>query len=74
MPKTVLKAQASSMILLIFLCGDSKTVLEVWRWRLETASTWGRMHVEIITASMCTAISSTVHTAKAMSKPWTINQ
>jgi hypothetical protein len=39
MPKTVLKAQASSMILLIFLCGDSKTVLEVWRWRLETAST-----------------------------------
>ena len=69
MPKTVLNAQASSMILLILRWGDSKTVLDVWRWRLETASTWGRMQVEIITASMCTAISSTVHTAKAINKP-----
>jgi hypothetical protein len=69
MPKTVLKAQANSMILAIFLCGDSKTVLEVWRWRLETASTCGKMQVEIITASICTAISRTVHTANAINKP-----
>lgn len=47
-PITVEMIQANSTIVIIFECGDSKTVLEVWKWRLATASTWGKMQVEII--------------------------
>jgi len=65
----VLKAQAISIMVDILVCGDSKTVLGPWMCRLETASTLGRMQVEIMRASMCTAISSTVHTANDTNKP-----
>ena len=69
MPSTVLNAQASSTMMDILMCGDSCTVCGVCRCRLDTASVWGRIQVEIISASMCTAISRTVHTAKARSRP-----
>lgn len=69
-PRTVLKAHASSTMMLILRWGDSCTVCGVWMWRLDTASVWGRMQVEIMRASMCTAISSTVHTANESSRPW----
>ncbi|CAD6205689.1 GSCOCG00009968001-RA-CDS [Cotesia congregata] len=36
-------------------------------WRLQTASMLGRIHVEIINASMWTATRSVVHTANAIS-------
>ena len=58
------------MISDIFVCGDSFTVLVVCMCRLDTASTLGRMQVEIIKANMCTEISNTVHTAKAINKPY----
>ena len=68
-PRTVEKAQASSTMMDILRWGDSWTVWGVWTWRLETASVWGRMQVEIMRASMWTAISSTVQTAKERRRP-----
>ena len=68
-PRTVLNAQASSTMMDILMWGDSCTVCGVCMWRLDTASVWGRMQVEIMRASMCTAISNTVHTANARSRP-----
>ena len=53
----------------ILRCGDSWTVCGVWTWRLETASVWGRMQVEIMRANMWTAIRRTVHTANANNRP-----
>ena len=68
-PRTVLNAQAISTMVDILRWGDSWTVCGVWTCRLEMASVWGRMHVEIIRANMWTAINRTVHTAKDTSKP-----
>ena len=42
-PRTVENAHANSTMKLIFMCGDSNTVFWVWKWRLATASTFGKM-------------------------------
>ena len=68
-PSTVLNAQAISTIVDILRWGDSWTVWGVWTCRLEIASVWGRIQVEIIRANMWTAIRRTVQTAKETSKP-----
>ena len=73
MPRTVLNAHASSTMMDILRWGDSWTVCGVWTWRLETASVWGRMQVEIMRANMWTAIRRTVHTANANNRPWKLD-
>ena len=59
-PTTVENPQANSTMAFIFICGDSNTVFDVWKCKLATASTLGKIQVEIIRANMWTAINSTV--------------
>ena len=60
LPKTVENPQASSTMAFIFMWGDSKTVFDVWKCKFATASTFGKMQVDIIKANMWTAIKRTV--------------